>query len=90
MGEIKLTTVKGRTGRPRLCSTWTYLPILENDRCHSPHAGPPCRQTCESVAELVATAQNLGHTDVLTTLRSYGQISRGDQRRLITGLVDEP
>ncbi|MDP0947164.1 hypothetical protein, partial [Klebsiella pneumoniae] len=46
-------------------------------------------KTCESVAELVATAQNLGHTDVLTTLRSYGQISRGDQRRLITGLVDE-
>ena len=46
-------------------------------------------KTCESVAELVATAQNLGHTDVLTTLRSYGQITREDQRRLITGLVDE-
>ena len=41
--------------------------------------------TCESVAELIATSQNLGHTDVLTTLRSYGQISRSDQRRLITG-----
>lgn len=39
----------------------------------------------ESVAELVAAAQNLGHTDVLTTLRNYGQISRKDQRRLITG-----
>jgi len=46
-------------------------------------------KTCDSVAELVATAQNLGHTDVLTTLRSYGQISREDQRRLITGHVDE-
>ena len=46
-------------------------------------------KTCESVAELVATAQNLGHTDVLTTLRSYGQITREDQRRLITGLMDE-
>ena len=42
-------------------------------------------KTCESVAELVATSQNLGHTDVLTTLRSYGQINREDQRRLITG-----
>ncbi len=28
-------------------------------------------KTCTSVAELVATSQNLGHTDVLTTLRSY-------------------
>jgi integrase len=46
-------------------------------------------KTCESVAELVATAQNLGHTDILTTLRSYGQNSREDHRRLITGLVDE-
>ncbi len=42
-------------------------------------------KTCTSVAELVATSQNLGHTDVLTTLRSYGQINREDQRRLITG-----
>ncbi len=42
-------------------------------------------KNCSSVAELVATSQNLGHTDVLTTLRSYGQISRDEQRRLITG-----
>lgn len=42
-------------------------------------------KTCESVAELVATSQNLGHIDVLTTLRSYGQINRDDQRRPITG-----
>ncbi len=42
-------------------------------------------KTCTSIAELVATAQNLGHTDVLTTLRSYGQISRERQRALITG-----
>jgi len=38
-----------------------------------------------SVAEFVANSQNLGHTDVLTTLRSYGQISRERQRELITG-----
>lgn len=41
--------------------------------------------TCSSVAEIVATAQNLGHSDVMTTLRSYGQISRERQRELITG-----
>ncbi len=42
-------------------------------------------KTCTTVAELVATSQNLGHTDVLITLRSYGQISRERQRALITG-----
>ena len=41
--------------------------------------------TSTSVAEFVANSQNLGHTDVLTTLRSYGQISRERQRELITG-----
>ena len=48
---------------------------------HSRHIS----RTCKNVAELVAASQNLGHSDVLTTLRSYGQISREDQRRLITG-----
>ena len=42
-------------------------------------------RTSRSVAELVATSQNLGHEDVLTTLRHYGQINRDDQRRLVTG-----
>ncbi len=42
-------------------------------------------RNCKSVAELVATSQNLGHTDVLTTLRNYGQINRDDQRKLVTG-----
>ena len=45
-------------------------------------------KNCVSVAELVATSQNLGHTDVLTTLGSYGQISRDEQRRLVTGNKD--
>jgi len=45
-------------------------------------------KNAKSVAELVATSQNLGHTDVLTTLPSYGQISRGDQRKLVTGEKD--
>ena len=42
-------------------------------------------RNCVSIAELIATSQNLGHTDVLTTVRSYGQISRDEQRRLVTG-----
>ena len=42
-------------------------------------------KNCQTVAELVATSQNLGHADVLTTLRSYRQISRECQRALITG-----
>lgn len=42
-------------------------------------------QTSRTVAEFVANSQNLGHSDVLTTLRSYGQISRERQRALITG-----
>ena len=41
--------------------------------------------TSTSVAELVANSQNLGHSDVLITLRSYGQISRERQRELVTG-----
>lgn len=44
-------------------------------------------KTSKSVAEFVANSQNLGHTDVLTTLRSYGQIYR--DRQLVTGLIDE-
>ena len=42
-----------------------------------------------TVAEFVANAQNLGHSDVLTTLRSYGQISRERQRELVTGRKSE-
>ncbi|MEO1150671.1 MAG: site-specific integrase [Pseudomonadota bacterium] len=38
-----------------------------------------------SVAEFVANSQNLGHSDVLTTLRNYGQLSRERQREIITG-----
>ncbi|WP_299372824.1 hypothetical protein [uncultured Tateyamaria sp.] len=34
---------------------------------------------------LIAASQNLGHGDVLTTLRSFEQISREDQRRPVTG-----
>lgn len=60
---------------------------------YGPHAFRPmlarhAAKNCKSVAELVATSQNLGHTDVLTTLRSYGRIDRDRQRALITGMSD--
>ncbi|WP_147125370.1 tyrosine-type recombinase/integrase [Shimia ponticola] len=42
-------------------------------------------KNCKSIAEIVATSQNLGHTDVLTTLRNYGQLDRDRMRQLITG-----
>ncbi|TRD21929.1 hypothetical protein FEV53_07725 [Palleronia caenipelagi] len=42
-------------------------------------------KTCTTPAELVAVSQNLGHTDVLTTLRSYGQITRERQHAIVTG-----
>lgn len=41
------------------------------------------------VAELVAASQNLGHTEGLTTLNNYGQISREEQRKLITRNTSE-
>jgi len=41
--------------------------------------------TSSSVAEIVATSQNLGHAGVLTTLLNYGQVSRERQRELVTG-----
>lgn len=46
-------------------------------------------KTCTSIAELVAVSQNLGHEDALMTVRRYGQISREDQRRLVTGRDNE-
>lgn len=39
----------------------------------------------KSVEEIVANSQNLGHSDILTTLRNYGQVSRAKQRKLVTG-----
>ena len=39
--------------------------------------------------DVATSAANLGHTDVLTTLRSYGQIDRDRQRALITGMTGD-
>ena len=46
-------------------------------------------KTCTSISELVEVSQNLGHEDVMMTVRRYGQVSREDQRRLITGQGNE-
>lgn len=45
---------------------------------------------CKNFAELKAWSQNLGHEDMLTTLRNYGSISTRDQEALIRGLGDRP
>lgn len=64
------------------------------DRSSQPNYGPHAFRhmlarhavnTSSSVAEFVANSQNLGHSDVLTTLRSYGQLSRERQKELVTG-----
>lgn len=64
------------------------------DRTGQPNYGPHAFRhmlarhavnTSGSVAEFVAHSQNLGHSDVLTTLRSYGQLSRERQKELVTG-----
>lgn len=44
-------------------------------------------KTCATPAELVAASQNLGHSDLLTTLRGYGQIDRERMRELVTGEI---
>ncbi|MEO0630736.1 MAG: integrase, partial [Planctomycetota bacterium] len=41
-------------------------------------------QHCLSAEEFKAWSQNLGHEDVLTTLRSYGAVSNGRQREIIS------
>ncbi len=48
------------------------------------------QNVCKTPAQFKAWSQNLGHEDVLTTLRSYGSISARDQEALIRGLGDRP
>ncbi|HNR76629.1 MAG TPA: site-specific integrase [Parvularculaceae bacterium] len=45
---------------------------------------------CKNFAEMKAWSQNLGHEDMLTTLRNYGSISTRDQEALIRGLGERP
>jgi hypothetical protein len=41
---------------------------------------------CRTPEELKAWSQNLGHEDVLTTLRSYGEVPFGRQEEIIKNL----
>jgi integrase len=42
---------------------------------------------CATPEQFKAWSQNLGHEDVMTTLRSYGAVSQGRQRELLTGMA---
>jgi integrase len=42
---------------------------------------------CRNAEQLKAWSQNLGHDDVMTTLRSYGAVAEERQRELIQGLA---
>jgi len=43
-------------------------------------------QVCQTAELMKAWSQNLGHEDVLTTLRAYGQVQPERQRELLAGL----
>lgn len=43
---------------------------------------------CDGVAAFKAWSQNIGHDDVMTSLRSYGDISEHRQRDLIRATVE--
>ena len=45
------------------------------------------QQVCQTVEEYKAWSQNLGHEDVLTTFRSYGEVGMQRQRELIESLA---
>ncbi|MEM6933341.1 MAG: tyrosine-type recombinase/integrase [Pseudomonadota bacterium] len=42
---------------------------------------------CRTPEEFKAWSQNLGHDDVMTTFRSYGQVSRDRQREVLSGFA---
>jgi integrase/recombinase XerD len=88
-------TVEGFTRHPwKTTEPVRKIVRIAFERAGQPNYGPHAFRhmlarhavnTSTSVAEFVATSQNLGHSDVLTTLRSYGQLSRERQRELVTG-----
>jgi hypothetical protein len=41
---------------------------------------------CRTLEELKAWSQNLGHEDVMTTLRSYGEVPSSRQAEIIRSL----
>ena len=44
---------------------------------------------CRNLEEFKAWSENIGHEDMLTSLRSYGQVPEQRRRALILGLTDE-
>ena len=46
--------------------------------------------TCPNVEAFKAWSQNLGHSQVLTTLTSYGSVSQPRQDEILTKMKDEP
>jgi integrase/recombinase XerD len=48
------------------------------------------QQRCRTAEEFWAWALNLGHSDVMTTFQSYGNITHERRRQLIHGLVERP
>ena len=47
------------------------------------------QRNCRSLEEFKAWSENIGHEDMLTSLRSYGQVPEQRRRALILGLTDE-
>ena len=47
-------------------------------------------QRCKTPEELKAWSQNLGHEDVLTTFRSYGEVSSYRQAEIMPALTNSP
>jgi integrase/recombinase XerD len=67
----------------------------EFERCGLPYFNPHSfrktltrlgQKLCQNAEEYKAWSQNVGHEDVMTTFRSYGQIDRLRQRDIILGL----
>ena len=44
------------------------------------------QEICTTPEEMKAWSQNLGHEDVMTTFRSYGQVQGDRQRQVLAGL----
>lgn len=44
---------------------------------------------CQTPEEMKAWSQNLGHEDILTTLRSYGTVPAGRQGEILKSLIDD-
>jgi hypothetical protein len=47
------------------------------------------QRNCRTMEEFKAWSENIGHEDMVTSLRSYGQVPEQRRRALILGLTDE-